>query len=314
MLYYPLGREGEVLPYEPDYLLVRELPGAEGLDVHRYRLGDAYGIGELYLTFVGDACRHYVLGYVPRHVGRAPVDLSGVLTGEAPTAVPRHTPISVDYYLPPRKSRVSLRPPYHEPARRVHMKYRLVVQKLLGYGLPYNVLYYVPLEPPVAHIRIVLGGHHYSVHPYGPVLLVLHRHLGLSVRPEIRQYPLLAHLREPSYELMRQHDRHRHEFRRPTTCEPEHHPLVTGPLFHVEPLALKDPLGYVGGLFVDAGEHGAGVVVEAVLGVGVSYVPYSVPYDRRYVHIAVRGDLTRHEDHPRGEQGLHRHPAVGVLS
>jgi hypothetical protein len=56
--------------------------------------------------------------------------------------------------------------------------------------------------------------------------LVAHRHLRLAVRAEVRENIGLAHGGEPLGELVREHDRERHQLVRLVARVPEHHPLV----------------------------------------------------------------------------------------
>jgi hypothetical protein len=60
--------------------------------------------------------------------------------------------------------------------------------------------------------------------------VVFDRHLGFRVGTKVRHKSIffLADIGEPFYELVRVHDRHRHEFGSIEACIPEHHPLVTG--------------------------------------------------------------------------------------
>ena len=64
-------------------------------------------------------------------------------------------------------------------------------------------------------------------------------------------------------QLVRQRDRRGHQLRRFIAGIAEHHSLVAG-------AAGVDAHGDVAGLFVDGGDHGAGVGVEAVEGVVVA--------------------------------------------
>ena len=74
---------------------------------------------------------------------------------------------------------------------------------------------------------------------------------------------MLANLRQPHSQLVRKRNRRRHKLRRLIASKPKHHSLVAG-------AAGVYAHGYVAGLFVDAGDDGAGVAVEAVEGVVVS--------------------------------------------
>ena len=76
---------------------------------------------------------------------------------------------------------------------------------------------------------------------------------------------------------------------------------------------LVDAHGDVAGLFVDGGQHRAGVAVEAVFGPVVADVNDHVPDDFGDVHIAAGGNFAHDHDHTGGGAGLAGHPAHGVL-
>src|SRR6202043_1238199 len=87
--------------------------------------------------------------------------------------------------------------------------------------------------------------------------------LGFSVGTKEGKGSVLAHMREPHRKLVRQRDGSRHQLLILVTGVAKHHALVAG-------AAGVYAHGYVAGLFVDAGDYGAGVAVEAVEGVVVS--------------------------------------------
>jgi hypothetical protein len=107
--------------------------------------------------------------------------------------------------------------------------------------------------------------------------LVADRHLRLPVRAEVREDLRLAHLGEPLGDLVREHDRERHELLGLGARVPEHHPLVAR-AEAVERIVVA-ALHLVGGLdaerdvrrlLVERDHDAAGVGVEAVLGAVVA--------------------------------------------
>ena len=63
------GAQVEVLVHELEDLRPADLLGAERLDHHRHRVGDADRVGHLDLDAVGQAGGDQVLGHVARGVG-----------------------------------------------------------------------------------------------------------------------------------------------------------------------------------------------------------------------------------------------------
>src|SRR5690606_25258343 len=61
--------------------------GAERVDMHAHRFGDADGIGELYFALVGKTSGNDVFGDIASHVARAAIHLCGILAAKRATAV-----------------------------------------------------------------------------------------------------------------------------------------------------------------------------------------------------------------------------------
>jgi len=115
----------------------------------------------------------------------------------------------------------------------------------------------------VGHGFGVLGGNYDRIHALHFTFgIVFDRDLGFSIGTKVGKGSILADLREPHGQLVRQRDGSGHQLLVLVAGIPEHHALVAG-------AAGVDAHGDVAGLFVDAGDHGAGVAVEAVQGVVV---------------------------------------------
>jgi len=136
--------------------------------------------------------------------------------------------------------------------------------------------------------------------------IVLHRNLRLPIRPQVRQLALLPHLAQPHGQLVRQRDRHRHQLRRLIARPPKHHSLVAG-------AAGVDAHGDVAGLFVDGGDHGAGVGVEAVKGVVVSDGGDDAADQGLEVDVGFGGDFAGDDDQAGRGEGFTSDPAHGIF-
>jgi hypothetical protein len=111
-------------------LVVGDHAGAERVDQHRDRLGDADGVGELDLAATGEARGDDVLGDVARVVRGRAIDLARVLAREGAAAVAGVAAVGVDDDLAAGEARVALRTADDEPARRVDVDLGLVGHEL----------------------------------------------------------------------------------------------------------------------------------------------------------------------------------------
>ncbi len=168
----------------------------------------------------------------------------------------------------------------------------------------------------------VLGGDDHGRELDGPAVLVAHAHLGLAVRPEVRDRPGLAHLGQAASQPVRQPDRQRHEVGGLVAGVAEHHPLVACSL-GVQGVLARGPAAYLEGgrdaavdlgrLLVYRHEHTAGVPVEAELFPVVADVTDRPPREAGDVDIGARRDLAGHDHEPGCEQRLAGDAALGVL-
>ena len=111
-----------------------DLGGAEGLHQDRDGFGDADGVGELDLDFVGQARRDDVLGDEAGGVGGGAVHLAGVLAGERAAAVAGVAAVGVHDDLAARDARVGLRAADDEDAGGVDVVLDVVGDVLLVVG------------------------------------------------------------------------------------------------------------------------------------------------------------------------------------
>ena len=162
----------------------------------------------------------------------------------------------------------------------------------------------------------MLGGHHYRVNAYRPVVaVILDRELGLGVRPEVwhQVRGLLADFRQNPQGQMREGERKRHV----VLCVPagvaEHHSLVSGSL--LLRVGTDNAPVYVCALFVDCREYAAGIAVEHVVGLVVADAVDDVPHGRLDVHIGIfRPHFTSHDDEPGAAESLAGHLGLTVLA
>ena len=177
----------------------------------------------------------------------------------------------VDYLRPDGKSQVTVE--YDEDNKPVRVD-AVVISTQLG-------------------LRAVLGGDHHRIHTDGPVVLVvLHRHLGLAVRPQVVHLALLADLRQLHGQLLGQGDGQGHELGGLVAGVAEHHALVPRAVVQAVVLlallglqALVHPHGDVARLLVNGGNHRAGLAVEAEFCPVIADLLHHLPGNLGDVHI-----------------------------
>ena len=155
--------------------------------------------------------------------------------------------------------------------------------------------------------------------PVGPVA---HRDLRFPVGEDKGDGPCFAGLCELVGQLIRKGDGQGHQVHGIVAGVAEHHALVPGTqqglfvlgaaLLHLH--GAGHAHGDVRALAVNAGQHGAGVPVEAGLRAVVAHLADGLPDQLGDVHIAVCGDFPSHHHQPGGGEGLAGHPTGRVLS
>src|SRR5712691_6131383 len=267
--------EVEVLLDELADGFVGDRARAEGLHVERDGVRTTDDVRELQLEAVRETRFDDVLRDVARRVGGGAVDLRRVLTAERAATVSRVAAVRVDDDLAPGEPGVAHRPTDGEGPGAVHQVLRLGIEPRAADGRPDNLFADLAAEPLVVDARIVLRRDDDGVDALGNALLVLDRDLGLSIGPQVRERPVLSGLRELTRHGVRERDRQRHELGRFADGEAEHHSLVARPELHrVVPFTrldrLVDALRDLRRLLFDRGQHAAGAIVEAVVGVRVA--------------------------------------------
>jgi len=129
------------------------------------------------------------------------------------------------------------------------------------------------------------------------LLVVANGHLALAVGTEEIHDALLAHIRQPLGQLVRQHDGRRHQLRRLVAGVAEHHALIARALLVVgiDAMAIH-PLGDVRRLALDGYQHSAGLPVEPHGRVLVPDALDHVAHDGGELDLGGGRDLARHHD------------------
>ena len=152
--------------------------------------------------------------------------------------------------------------------------------------------------------------------------LVANGHLRLAVGAKVRQVAGLPHLGQPLADLVREHDRQRHQLGRLARRVAEHHPLVAGAELVERVVVTRVVLHLVRGvdalrdvrrLLVDRDDDAAGGRVEAPLGVRVADLLELRSRRSRDVDVRLRRDLAGDDDEPGRDQRLAGDPAVDVV-
>jgi len=163
-----------------------------------------------------------------------------------------------------------------------------------------------PTQFGVGDLLVVLRGDDDGVHRHGAVVLVHHAHLGLAIGAQPGIGAVLAQHGQLVRERVRQLDGHGHELGRFVGGKAEHHALIPG-------AAGVHPLRDVGGLAVNGAHDGAGLGIEAEVGVGVADSLDRLSHDIGKMHIRRRGDLAGDDGESRGHQRLAGHTRRRVL-
>src|SRR3972149_1881918 len=311
VLYELRGLHAEVRLHELLYLLYGYLLRAAGVDHDRDRVRHAYRVRELHLALGREPGRHYVLGYVPREVGSAPVDLRGVLARERAAAVAAVAAVGVDDYLPAGKAAVAVGAAHDELAGRGDVIFCLGVQKLGGDALLDDPFYYAFPEFCMCDIGGVLTRYDDSINRRRPAVYVSDGDLALAVRPYVREYAFLPYLGEPLGYLMGKRNGHGHELFGMVAGVAEHEALVARALLLL--LRAVDAHGDIRGLPVERDHDGAGLVVEPHGGVGIADVLYGLPYNVLVVYAGLGRYLAGYYGYTGGDEGLAGDPAIRVF-
>src|SRR5208283_542879 len=282
----PPRRQLEVRPNQIWYDSGVNFLGGERIHSKADRLGHADGVSELHFAAVGELGRDNIFRNVPRHVGRRSIYLRRIFPAEGAAAVAAHATVGIHDDLSPGEPRVAHGAADDEASRGIDVVLRILVEQMRRNHRLNHMFENSRAQFVVGYGLGVLRGNYHRVHPLHFAFgIVFHCYLGFSVGAKEGKSSILADLREPHGQLVRQRDGSRHQLLILITSIPKHHALVAG-------AAGVHAHGYIAGLFVNAGNYGAGVAVEAVEGVVVADGLDRAADDLLKVDIGFGGDFS----------------------
>ncbi len=287
------GRQSNVRAHDLGQAVLGDLAGAERVHQQRHRLGNADRVRDLHLAATGQTRSDDVLGDVARVVAGRAIDLRRVLAREGAAAVPAHAAVRIDDDLAPGQAGVAHRAADDEASGRVDEELGLRRHERGRQNRPNDLLHDRFLQGLVLDVFAVLGRDDDRVDGQRPVIgAVADRDLALAVGAQEVDDVLLADVGQLLRQLVRRHDRQRHQLRRFVAGVAEHHSLVAGALLvaGVDALAVH-ALRDVRGLLLERDENAAGLPVEAHLGAAVADVLHDTADDLRDVDARRRGHL-----------------------
>src|SRR5262249_42104718 len=184
--------------------------------------------------------------------------LGGSLAAEAPPAGPPHAAVGPQNDFATSRAGIAHRPADDEPSRRVDVVLGISVEQVGRNGGLNHVPDDIGAQSLVVHSFRVLGRDHHGFHALGLVVgTVFHCNLRFSVRAKVGKLAVFANFRKPEGEFVGQIDSGRHVVVILVGGVTKHHALVAG-------AAGIYTHGDVARLFVDAGNHRAGVGIKTV--------------------------------------------------
>ncbi len=135
----------------------------------------------------------------------------------------------------------------------------------------------------LVYVRGVLGGDDDGIHTLGDTVLVLHRHLALTVGAQIGQVAILANPGQLLGQLVSQDDGHRHKFGGFIASKADHHTLIASTnglnlrIAHLASFGLQrliDTQRNIGTLLFYGNDHATRLAVEAIFGACIADITY----------------------------------------
>ena len=171
----------------------------------------------------------------------------------------------------------------------------------------------------------MLSGNNNSINCYRlTVLIISDSDLRLSVRTEIRESTVLAYLGKAATQLVSKSNRQRHELRSFIGCITKHHALIScadvvtflgSMLFSVTSLqSFIYTDSNIGRLLIDGNENSTGLVVEAIVCIGVANLFNSLTNDVGNIHIAFGRNFTYYMNLSGGNESLTGNTTSRILS
>ena len=140
--------------------------------------------------------------------------------------MPCITTISIDDNLFTGPSRITCRTADDETAGGIDEIFRLIIQQLRRDNGRNHHSKHVLSDPFLIDRFVMLTGDHDRFDPFDMAVRIFHGHLRFSVRPQIRQLLRFPQLRNLLGQLIRQHDRQRHQLWRLLAGIAEHQSLI----------------------------------------------------------------------------------------
>ena len=282
-------------------LIFRNLCRTERFDRNVHRARDADGICDLHFATIRQPGGDDILCNVACRVCAGAIDLRRIFSGKRAAAVPRHPAVRVGDNLASGQPGVAFRTADDETPGRVHINARvLVAQRCWNYVVD-HFLGDLAANRFEGDVRIVLRRNDDRVDPHRLVAIVLYCDLRFAVRAKIRNVAVLAQRGKVTHQIMRQHDRQRHQFLGIAARVPKHHALIAGtqPLVAVvgvfAGLSLErivDAQRDVGRLLVDRDADAAGFRIESDGRFGIPDVFDHLAHDTRNIDVCARRDLS----------------------
>ena len=194
----------------------------------------------------------------------------------------------------------------------------VLIQQLSGDDFAHNVLDQVIVDGLLVHIGAMLGGQNDGIDANGLAVHVFNGHLRLAVGTQVGQQAVLAHLGQLTGQAMRQRDGHGHQFLGLVAGIAEHHALVAGTGVVLSALAagfqrIVNAHGDVGRLLIQHDLYSTGLGVKTAGAVLVADLGNGVADDLVVLNGSLGGDLTHHQHHAGGGNGLACNAGHGVL-
>ena len=169
-----------------------------------------------------------------------------------------HATVGVNDDLAPGQTRVAHGAANHKSSRWIDVVFGIFVEQVSRDSRLDDVLENIAAEFVIGYSFRMLSRNHHRVHAHGfVVFVVFNRNLRLAIRTQVRKLAVLADVGKPHAQLVRQRNRHGHEFRRLPARVAHHHSLVTG-------ATSVNAHGDVTRLLVDAGYDCASVGIKAI--------------------------------------------------
>ena len=218
-----------------------------------------------------------------------------------------HSSICVYNNFPPRQSAISVWPSNHESSRWIDEKLCILIYHIFRNNRIKYIFFNIFVNLFLSHIRIVLCRENYRFQTlWSSILLILHCHLGLSIRTQIRQGPVFAHFGKLSGQLMRHRYRIRHIFFCLIRGIAKHHSLISGAdclnvilrhymLFCLQRFVYSE--GNVRRLLVNRSDDATGIRVKAIFPSRIADFTHCISHNFGNIYIRICCNLSHHHHH-----------------